>query len=112
MSWQEINDLDQFANDILDNDHMHIVFKHSPRCGISSMVLRRFENSEFCQTSDNQFWLLNVLNSRSVSDSIATHFNVRHESPQVLVIKNRKLLHHSSHSAIEAENVNKIISNS
>jgi len=111
MSWQEINDLDEFTNDILDNDQMHIVFKHSPRCGISSMVLRRFENSDFYRDSSSQMWLLDVLNSRDVSDGIAVQFNVRHESPQVLVIKNRKLIHHSSHSGIEAENVKNIISN-
>jgi bacillithiol system protein YtxJ len=111
MSWQQINDPDQFTNDILDNDQIHLVFKHSPRCGISKMVLRRFENFDFYQTSEIQFWLLDVLNSRHISNSIAAQFNIRHESPQILVIKNRKLLHHSSHSAIEAEEINNIISN-
>ena len=62
-------------------------------------------------STEIQFWLLDVLNSRPISNSIATQFNIRHESPQILVIKNRKLLHHSSHSAIEAEEVNNIISN-
>lgn len=109
MAWIQLTEQQQFNNEILDKQEgMHVVFKHSPRCGISSMVLRRFEQSEFFQASGPDFWILDVLKSRDLATFISKSINIRHESPQVLVFQNRKVIHNASHSGINAEEINQI----
>ena len=104
MAWMELIDQEQFSNEVLKKGEVrHVVFKHSPRCGISSMVLRRFEKSDFFQTSKDQMWLLDVVKSRDLSTQIAQNINVRHESPQVLVFSDGKVIHHDSHSGIDGD---------
>ena len=45
-------------------------------------------------------YFLNVLENRSISDAVAEKFNVQHESPQILLLKNGKCIYHNSHSGI------------
>jgi bacillithiol system protein YtxJ len=83
------------------------IFKHSTTCGISKMVLKNFE-SEFRtgKEEDNlKLYFLDLREYRGVSNEIAERFNVRHESPQLIVLKDRKVVHHSSHHSIEAQKV-------
>jgi len=74
-----------------------LIFKHSTRCGVSSMALKRFEKKISKSTNDFDFYYLDILKNRNLSNSIATKFNVYHESPQLLVIKNKQLIAHASH---------------
>lgn len=74
-----------------------VLFKHSTRCGISSSVLKRFEQ-QFGEIDDTvDFYFLDLLNFRNISNAIAEKFNVVHQSPQVVVVKNSELLAHGSH---------------
>lgn len=108
MSWQPLND-----NDILSQlnnvSTIQIIFKHSPRCGISAMALRRFEKSSLYGREDCDFWLLNVLEHRSISNNLASEFNVRHESPQVMVFDAKNLVYHASHSYIDTDEIVRIL---
>jgi len=77
-----------------------LIFKHSPRCGISTMVKWRFERQ--LKKSDKTFhyvWL-DVLKSRPFSNFIAEQTGVRHESPQLLVLQGGKTVWSASHSAV------------
>lgn len=76
------------------------IFKHSSRCGISSMVLKRFEKSMPSENIDFDYYLLDILKNRDISNLLANKFGVRHESPQLLVLKNGDLIAHDSHYAI------------
>lgn len=108
MAWLELREDLQWHNEILNASGRHIVFKHSPRCGISSMILRRFEQSDYFKSSKDSFWIVDVLSFRNISTQIANVVNVTHESPQVLLIADGKLLHHASHSNINADLILKI----
>jgi len=78
-----------------------IVFKHSNRCGISGSVLRKFEKKIGTSVTDQKlFYFLNVIKHRDVSSEIARRFNVRHESPQLIIIKNKEVTAHDSHYEI------------
>ena len=92
MAWIDLKESSQFENEIVQKTGRHLIFKHSPRCG-SSMLLRRFEQTAYFKNSKDTFWMINVLLSRDVSNQMAQTFEVRHESPQVLLIKGGKLLH-------------------
>ena len=92
---EKVTQLDELVN--LSGKKEIIIFKHSPRCGISSNVLRKFEAKLTGLIHDDQFYLVNVISEREVSNAIAQKFQIMHQSPQVLVIKNEKVLTYASH---------------
>lgn len=85
------------------NTKPQVIFKHSTRCSISSMVKNRLERSE--HPGEMDFYLLDLIKYRSISNKIAKDFNVYHESPQILVIKSGECIYDESHSGIEMEDI-------
>lgn len=77
-----------------------LIFKHSSRCGISSMVLKRFEKALTPYKNGFEYYYLDIIAYRSLSNSIADNFKIRHESPQLLVLKNGKVIADDSHYGI------------
>jgi bacillithiol system protein YtxJ len=59
--------------------------------------LRKFEGKLTDSKRDDKFYLVNVISDREVSNAIAKKFQIIHQSPQVLVIKNEKVLAYASH---------------
>ena len=98
--WQSLTSLDKL-NDIINQSHSEdqLIFKHSTRCGISSMVLKQFQKSTNIEDAEN-IHLLDLIKYREISNKIAEDFDVRHESPQVLVIKDGVAINHASHHNI------------
>ena len=88
---------EQQLNDIIENSNSkhQAIFKHSTRCGISSGVLRQFERQE--DTGEVDFYYLDLLSFRSLSEEIASKFGVLHQSPQLIVIKDGAVVAHGSH---------------
>jgi bacillithiol system protein YtxJ len=80
-----------------------VIFKHSTRCSISSMAKGRLERSS--APSDVDFYLLDLIAYRNISNQIARDFNVYHESPQVLVIKNGECVYDESHASISMDEI-------
>lgn len=76
-----------------------VVFKHSNRCSISRWVWNDFQQSIFPE--EVKIYLLNVIEQRPLSNQLAEHFQIRHESPQVLLIQNGKCIYHDSHQGID-----------
>ena len=77
-----------------------LIFKHSTRCSISRFVLADFR-AHFT-FSENEFgaYYLDLLNYRGISNDIAERFEVQHQSPQLIVVKNGKAIANSSHEGI------------
>ncbi|TNF08335.1 MAG: DUF2847 family protein, partial [Bacillota bacterium] len=48
-------------------------------------------------------YFLDLLNHRDVSNEIANRFQVVHQSPQLILIKNGVAVYNASHSEIQAE---------
>ena len=67
------------------------------------MVLSRFESTQ--DSASLSVYLLDLLNYRDLSNQIADDFNVNHESPQLLVIKDGECYKHSSHTSIHQLNL-------
>ena len=83
------------------------IFKHSTRCGISRMVLNNFERNYDLKDADHKIYFLDLLANRDLSNRVAEKFNVRHESPQLIIVKNGEVVHHASHQSIEVESLKK-----
>lgn len=76
------------------------IFKHSTRCGVSRMVLKAFEADFNLDPNSYDLYLIDLLNYREVSSAVSETFDVQHQSPQLLIIKNGEVIIHDSHSAI------------
>lgn len=86
-----------------------ILFKHSTRCSISRFVWNRFQQEYDIPNEKAALYFLDLLAYRSVSNEVAEKFDVIHQSPQVIVIKDGKAIYNASHDAIEAETVAKYV---
>ena len=77
-----------------------VVFKHSTRCHISKMVLKNFE-SEVNNTDKNvEYYFLDLIAHRPISNKIAEEFGITHQSPQLIVVENGKAVKDASHQSI------------
>jgi bacillithiol system protein YtxJ len=82
-----------------------VLFKHSTRCSISRMALKQFD-AEFNYPEEKIDWyLLDLLNHRDLSNEIASRYNIVHQSPQIVVIRNGKAVFNESHDSISAEDL-------
>ena len=102
INWIPLTHLGQL-NEIMELSHQQpvAIFKHSTRCSISRMALKQFEN-EFDLEGSVTPYFLDLLNHRDISNEIATRFEVYHQSPQLLLIKEGKSIYDASHSDIDA----------
>ena len=104
MNWIDLNSMQQLA-DIkeLSKTRPQVIFKHSTRCSISSMAKSRLERNE--QPESGDFYFLDLLKHRSISNQVAEDFAVAHESPQILLIKNTECVYEESHSGIQMDEI-------
>lgn len=102
LPWITLNDIQQLQH-IADKSKAktQVIFKHSTRCGISRMVLNQFVDAYELTDKDLDLYYLDVLNYRDVSNEVGYTFQVMHQSPQLLVIKNGIVVAHASHGAID-----------
>jgi len=86
-----------------------VLFKHSTRCSISRFALKRFD-AEFNYDEDKIDWyLLDLLNHRDISNEIAKRYTIQHQSPQILVIKNGVCVFSSTHDGIDANDLKRFL---
>jgi bacillithiol system protein YtxJ len=104
MNWIELTNLEQVGLiKERSNEKVQVIFKHSTRCSISQVAKSRLERSEPLPCAD--FYFLDLIKYRSLSDAVADQFDVYHESPQVLVIRNAACIYDESHSAINMDDI-------
>lgn len=105
ISWTQLIDLGQLSEIVhVSTKKPVLIFKHSTRCSISRMALKQFEN-EFDFEEKITPYFLDLLECRSISNEIANRFQVLHQSPQIIVIKDGKAIYNASHSDIQAEDL-------
>jgi bacillithiol system protein YtxJ len=104
MNWILLNDEQQLA-DIKEKskNRPQVIFKHSTRCSISSMAKTRLDKAS--SPTDVDFYFLDLIQYRKISNQIADMFSVPHQSPQVLVIKDGKSVYDESHSGIRMDDI-------
>lgn len=78
-----------------------VIFKHSTRCSISSMVKSRLERSVVPEGI--AFYYLDLIRYRAISNRVAEMYSIPHESPQLLLIHNGECIYDESHMAIRME---------
>jgi bacillithiol system protein YtxJ len=104
MQWKNLETVKQL-DEIIGESHQHpvLIFKHSTRCSISSMAKNRLDRHEV--PTNSSFYYLDLIAHRDISNKVAEVFQVKHESPQVLLIKNGACEYEESHNGITFEEI-------
>ena len=110
LSWTPLISLEEIntIKEISINQSI-LIFKHSTRCGISRMIIKQFESLFNEENKQLKVYYLDLLNFREVSSKLSEVFQVIHQSPQLLVIKNGISVYDESHYEITKVNLSKYI---
>lgn len=85
------------------------IYKHSTRCATSFFALQNIKSLELVKRNNIEFYLVDVIAQKEISNSIAKIFKVKHESPQVLILESGEVIWHGSHQMISVENLEKFL---
>jgi bacillithiol system protein YtxJ len=86
-----------------------VLFKHSATCAVSWAAhsnVKRFQE----QNPDVPVYFVAVQKDRAASQQIAQRLNIRHESPQLIVLRRGAVASVASHGAITEEMLGMIVS--
>ena len=86
-----------------------VLFKHSTMCGISHRARRQIE--ELTQEHDPPVYEVVIQEDRPLSTKIAAWLDVKHQSPQVIILHQRRPIFDTSHGRVTADAVREAIEN-
>ena len=111
MNWTPLNAISQLDEiDRISQESPVVIFKHSTRCSVSATVWDRMNRSAAPEAGPAATWFyLDLIAHRDVSNAIAQRYDVQHESPQLLVIRNGKTAWHESHFGITRQAVEQAV---
>ena len=110
LSWTPLISVEEINTIIeISKNQSILIFKHSTRCGISRMVIKQFESLFNEENKQLKVYYLDLLNYREVSSKLSEVFQVIHQSPQLLVIKNGISVYNESHYEITKVNLSKYV---
>ena len=73
------------------------------------MVIKQFEGLFNDEHKNLKVYYLDLLNYRSISDEVGYSFQVMHQSPQLLAIKNEVSVFNASHYEIVQTNLSRFM---
>jgi len=99
MHWIHLTDEDQLQNVLVrSQEKPQVIFKYSNDCFLSEVIFRRLQ--ENCCPEQIDFYFLDLVAYRNISDKVEETFNVNHQSPQILLIKDGECIFDESDSEI------------
>lgn len=104
--WKDLTSLQQLEDIIKESfNYPIVIFKHSTRCDQSNALLKNFERRYDAQDNIHKPYFLDLIAYRDVSDEIAIRFDVKHESPQVILVKDGVVMKYANHVEISKLNL-------
>lgn len=105
-NWKDIKSVEDF-HEIVEKskNRTQIIFKDSTTCGISAYAKERLDLGTAKLEEKADFNYLDLLAYRSISNLIAEELDIRHQSPQILVLRDGKLVHSVTHHSIEPDKI-------
>ena len=88
-------------DELVEESHQHpvVLFKHDPYCGVSAAAQEELEDL------DGEIVVLDVSRQHDLKREVAERTGVRHESPQVIVLRGGQVAWAASHFKITADAV-------
>ncbi|MEO1434057.1 MAG: bacillithiol system redox-active protein YtxJ [Bacteroidota bacterium] len=109
-NWKDLNNMDQLTQLIKDSsDKPVMIFKHSTRCGISARAQFMLESGWDIDPADLDFYYLDLIAHRPISNEIAARLGVVHQSPQLILVKDQKAVFDTSHHMVSLATVKQAI---
>ena len=107
MNWIALTSLDQLEEmTTISKENPVLIFKHSTRCSTSRITFDRLHrNHKPGELEGVRKYFLDLISYRDVSTAIAQKFEVVHESPQAILIKNGKAVYTASHFEIDYSSI-------
>jgi bacillithiol system protein YtxJ len=112
MNWNLLKEVSQLESiDKESESSFVLILKHSTTCSISAMALSRLERKWLdSDVTKAKPYYLDLLSYRNISNEIEKRYQVEHQSPQVLIIKNAKCIFSETHSSIRYEDIMELVS--
>ncbi|MEB2494557.1 bacillithiol system redox-active protein YtxJ [Peribacillus frigoritolerans] len=111
MKCKEITTLEEW-DDILEKSTKRgqVILKHSTTCPVSSNALKEYEHYlEGSPNNNVDYIIVKVIESRAVSNKIAVDLSVKHESPQVIFVKDQSKYWAASHWSVTTEHMTAVL---
>ena len=107
-NWNIITSDEEVSDVFHESDsRMQVIFKHSPRCGVSFLAKQNMDAIKAPENVD--FHLIDVVGQRAISQHISQKTGIRHESPQVFVVDRGEVIWSGSHYQVSEDNVLKVL---
>lgn len=107
--WIVLDSLEALDRLIVSSEQrLVLLFKHSATCGTSAQAydeLILLDNDRYATAHA----IITVQTHRDISDAVATRLNIRHETPQALLIKEGHVVWEASHFRVTAETISDAI---
>ena len=104
INWLVLDKPEQLAEiEAASHSKACVIFKHSTSCPISSMAKFRLEDHWDFKQEEVDIYYLDLIRYRETSNMVASHFEVHHESPQLILIRNGEVTYDASHLDISVE---------
>lgn len=86
-----------------------LLFKHSRTCGISCEALDELHAHMTSGAGGAACKVITVQSHRSVSDAAVSRLGVRHETPQVILLRHGRAVWNASHFRITANELSRVL---
>jgi len=87
-----------------------LLFKHSLTCGTSAEALDELiAHLDEKRRHDTDYAVVTVQTHREISNAVSARLGVRHETPQALLIRDRRVVWSASHFRVTADAVAKAL---
>ncbi len=86
-----------------------VLFKHSRHCGVSCEALDELQIHLDGTDGGVSYKMITVQTHRPVSDAAAQRLGLRHETPQVMLLRDGKVVWNASHFRITARQLDQIL---
>ncbi|MCL6459498.1 MAG: bacillithiol system redox-active protein YtxJ [Gorillibacterium sp.] len=111
MNWKEITSVAEWTSAIEKSSEKPVVIlKHSTTCPVSANALREYDAYLADKPNpDAEYFLVKVIESRPVSNQIAEDTGVKHESPQIICLKDKASYWKASHWSVTAAHMKAVL---
>ena len=106
MEIKKLTSIDEM-NQFVQQPGKHLLFKHSTTCPISAKAHEEFQ--AFVKDTNTSAAIVLVIEDRPVSNQIAEHFGIKHESPQIFLLEDGQVHWNTSHWKITRETLKEAV---
>src|SRR5512142_1202035 len=104
---EHVDDLEQLIT--ASGSRPLLLFKHSYSCGVSAEALDQLFDHLNDGAITAHYAMVTVQTHRDVSNAIAARLGVRHETPQVILVRDGRAIWTASHFRVSASEIEKAL---